>query len=154
MIEPALKKLEQEYHGQVDVWKVNADEQPELLRKLRIFGIPTVVAFRDGQEVARKVGAASPDALNGLFQAGLGKAVPAKPSRMSPADRMVRIFAGIFLMALASSGAYHGWYLLLAIAGAAVAFSAFYDRCPVWQAIAPRLSALVRGKGQDNGQSA
>jgi thioredoxin-like negative regulator of GroEL len=33
-IGPVVKKLGDEYAGQIDVWKVNADEQPELLRDL------------------------------------------------------------------------------------------------------------------------
>ena len=41
MIEPSLKRIGEQYNGRVDVWKVNADEHPELLRKLRIYSIPT-----------------------------------------------------------------------------------------------------------------
>jgi thioredoxin len=40
MIEPVMDKLDIEYAGRVDVWKINADEQPEVLRSLRIYGIP------------------------------------------------------------------------------------------------------------------
>jgi hypothetical protein len=45
VIEPVLKKLGVEYKDRVDVWKVNADEQPDVLRSLGIYGIPTLIAF-------------------------------------------------------------------------------------------------------------
>src|SRR5512139_2039650 len=70
-IEPVVKKLGADYAGRVDVWKVNADEQPDVLRSLRIFGIPTLVAFNQGQEVARRTGVASPGTLSTLFEAAL-----------------------------------------------------------------------------------
>jgi thioredoxin len=70
-IQPAIEKLSQEYAGRVDVWKINTDEQPELLRSLNIYGIPTLVAFHNGQEVSRRTGAASASVLASLFEAAL-----------------------------------------------------------------------------------
>ena len=67
MIDPQLKKLDKEYEGQVEVWKINADEQPQLLRQLHIYGIPTLVSFKDGREVARQTGVAPYPVLAGLF---------------------------------------------------------------------------------------
>ena len=59
-VEPVLKRVGSEYSGRVEVWKVNADEHPELLRQLRIYGIPTMIGFKAGQEIARRTGASSP----------------------------------------------------------------------------------------------
>ena len=39
-----VEKLGEEYAGRVDLRKVNADEQPDLLRSLHIYGIPTLVS--------------------------------------------------------------------------------------------------------------
>ncbi len=71
MIEPQLKKLSGEYEGRVDLWKVNADEQPELLRQLKIYGIPTLVGFKDGAEVFRQTGAGNYSTLAGIFEGAL-----------------------------------------------------------------------------------
>ncbi|HMN62095.1 MAG TPA: thioredoxin domain-containing protein, partial [Anaerolinea sp.] len=41
---PNLEKSAKEFSGRVDLLKINADDHPELLRELRIFGIPTILA--------------------------------------------------------------------------------------------------------------
>lgn len=143
MIEPVMKKLGSDYSGRVDVWKINADEQPELLQMLRISGIPTLVAFKDGQEVARRTGAASPAVLATLFDAALSGDKPVK-SGPAPLDRMLRLLIGAALFILAYQGNFSGFYLLAAGLGAVIAFSAVYDRCPIYRAVLARLSAWIR----------
>ncbi len=143
MIEPALKRLESEYDGRVEVWKVNADEQPELLKRLRIYGIPTLVSFKDGAEVTRQTGVASAQSLANLFEAALSGEKPARPA-LTLFDRLLRLGGGLVLLYLAYSGGFNGLYLLLAGLGGVVTFTAVYDRCPIWQALAPRLRALIK----------
>ncbi len=145
MIEPGLKKAGSEYHGRVDVWRVNADEQPDLLRRLKIYGIPTLIGFRDGKEVVRRVGALSPDALGGLFEAALSAEAPAAGGGMALADRVLRLAIGAALIWGAYAMGFYAWGLLLAAAGLIVMFSAVHDRCPVWQAIKGKLTE-VHGK--------
>jgi thioredoxin 1 len=142
MIEPTLKQVGKEYEGQVDVWKVNADEHPDLLRSLRIYGIPTIVSFKDGQEVARQTGVASPRSLGNLFDAALSGEQPATLG-LTIIDRILRIAIGLALFFLAYTGDFSGIYLFLALLGGVAMFSAFYDRCPLWKAITSRL----RGAG-------
>jgi len=43
-------------HNEALFAKVNTDEEPELSTSLGIRGIPTLIFFRDGKEVARHVG--------------------------------------------------------------------------------------------------
>jgi thioredoxin-like negative regulator of GroEL len=51
----------------VRVAKLNADRNPTTVGRLQIQGIPTLVLFKDGHEVARMVGArAKPDILRAL----------------------------------------------------------------------------------------
>ncbi len=141
MVDPVLKQLGKQYEGQVDVWKVNADEHPEVLRALRIYGIPTVIGFSAGQEVMRYSGAAGPDVLSRVFDAALsGEKPPAPP--LTILDRLIRLAIGGVLLALAYSGGFSGFYLVLALLAGVAFFTAVYDRCPVWQAISPRLKAL------------
>ena len=53
---PILDAFEAEMGEIVKVGKVDVDEEPNIARKYNIFSIPTIIAFRDGQEVARTVG--------------------------------------------------------------------------------------------------
>jgi thioredoxin 1 len=149
MIEPALKKVGQEYDDQVDVWKINADEHPELLRQLRIFGIPTLISFRDGQEVARHTGVGSPRDLEGLFEAALSGEPPA-PAGITLADRIMRVAIGLALLLLAYTGNFSGIYLLLAALGGVALFSAVYDRCPIWQAVTARFKPPASQEEAEN----
>ena len=45
-----------ESQSAVKVGKVNTDEQMALAQQFGIMGIPTLIAFRDGKEIGRKVG--------------------------------------------------------------------------------------------------
>lgn len=62
-VAPELDKLAQE-HADVEFVKVDADANPDLLQRLGIMGIPTLIRFDgSGQEVARSTGAAPAAAL-------------------------------------------------------------------------------------------
>lgn len=146
-VEPVLNKLGSEYDGRVDLWKVNADEQPDLLRSLKIYGIPTLIGFNADQEITRLSGAAGYTALAEVFDSALsGAPVERVAVPLTLVDRIIRIAIGGALVFLAYTGGFQGIFLLLAGLGAAALFSAVYDRCPIWQAIAPRLKALFSPK--------
>jgi len=137
-IAPSLESLGGQFDGRVDYWKVNADESLDLVQSLGVRSIPTVIAFRGGQEVARRIGAQPKIALGELFEAALTGAVQFEPG-LAPLQRMLRLIAGVGLLIL-------GWQagpsiILLAVSGV-VLFSAVYDRCPVWRALSPRLARL------------
>ena len=150
MVEPSLKRIGKEFDGQVDVWKINADEHPELLRELRIYGIPTLIGFNDSEEIIRKVGVASPGDLGALFEAALSGEKPVNPG-LTIIDRVLRVAIALALFFLAYTGDFSGIYIFIALLSGAALFSAVYDRCPVWQAITPRFKALFSRdkKGQD-----
>jgi thioredoxin 1 len=141
-IQPAIEKLSHEYSGQVDVWKINADEQPEILRSLNIYGIPTLVAFHNGQEVSRRTGAASASVLASLFEAALSGAKPLSRG-LAPLDRLLRLLGGAALIILAYSGGFAGLYLVLAALGGLTLFSAVYDHCPIYKMIATRIRSML-----------
>lgn len=54
--EPIIEEIADDYIDKLVIGKVNVDEQPELARRYTVLSIPTVVAFRDGEEVERKIG--------------------------------------------------------------------------------------------------
>jgi thioredoxin len=138
LIGPVVEKLGEKYAGRVDLWKVKADEQPDLLRSLHIYGIPTLIAFHEGVEINRRTGAASALALSALFESALsGK----KPEQKGPElnDRFLRLGAGLALLGLAIFSGLSGMHLLLAGLGAVIMFTAVYDCCPIYRVVSMRL---------------
>jgi thioredoxin 1 len=57
MVAPALEELAVEYDGRAVIAKLNVDESVAVAGKYGIMSIPTLVIFKDGQEVDRLVGA-------------------------------------------------------------------------------------------------
>ncbi len=70
-MEPAIEALAKEFEGKVDVAKLNADENPELVQQLDVMSIPTVMLFKNGQPVSRLVGLATKDRLSNAVTAAL-----------------------------------------------------------------------------------
>ena len=62
MMAPILHELEAEMPD-VQIGKVNVDEQMDLARQFRVVSIPTLIIFKNGQEVQRKVGVTSKEEL-------------------------------------------------------------------------------------------
>jgi thioredoxin 1 len=62
-IGPALEEIGAEFKGQMTVAKVNIDDNPETPNAYAVTGIPTLILFKDGKPVAKKVGAAPKSAL-------------------------------------------------------------------------------------------
>ena len=51
MLTPVLDRLAEEFAGQVDIVKVNIDEERSLADYYRISAVPTLILFRDGRPV-------------------------------------------------------------------------------------------------------
>ena len=62
MLAPVLHEFADE-HAEVKVGKVNVDEQMDLARQFRVVSIPTLIIFKNGQEVQRMVGVTSKEEL-------------------------------------------------------------------------------------------
>ena len=62
-IAPILEEIAAEKTGKLDVVKLNADDHPEVVQRLGILSIPTLILFAKGEERARVVGARAKDAL-------------------------------------------------------------------------------------------
>ena len=58
IIGPTVEQLAAEYDGQAVIAKMNVDENPNTPGRYGIMGIPTLLYFKDGQEVDRQVGVA------------------------------------------------------------------------------------------------
>ena len=66
---PILDAFDSEMGDVVKVGKVDVDEQPDIAARYNIFSIPTLIAFKDGAEIARTVGVTDLDGLKKLTQA-------------------------------------------------------------------------------------
>jgi thioredoxin len=143
VIEPSLEKLRSEYAGRVDLWKVNADENADLLSALHLYGIPTLIAYHAGQEVGRRTGAASGGQLSLLFDSAISGTSPVQAGP-AVADRILRLGGGLALAGLGFLGD-AGWLrFLLAGIGSLVMFTAIYDRCPIYQMVSTRMKEIFR----------
>jgi thioredoxin 1 len=63
MIAPMLEESARSYAGQIQVAKVNIDENPKAPSLYNVRGIPTLMLFKNGRPVATKVGALSKSQL-------------------------------------------------------------------------------------------
>jgi thioredoxin 1 len=64
---PTVEKLEEESAGAVKVVKVNASENRDVCRELRVFGLPTYLLLRDGEELERLSGEVSKEDIEKAF---------------------------------------------------------------------------------------
>jgi thioredoxin-like negative regulator of GroEL len=67
MIAPHLDAIAAAQTGHALVLKVDSDAEPALAARFGIRGLPTVVAFRNGKEVGRQVGAGPREAFERLL---------------------------------------------------------------------------------------
>ena len=63
MVDPIIKQLAGEWEGRVKVLKCDADQNPEVLMKYGIMGIPTVMLFKGGNMLERATGYQPKDKL-------------------------------------------------------------------------------------------
>ncbi len=67
MIAPVLEEVAGTYAGKLKVAKMDVDANQEVPAKYGIRGIPTLILFKNGQEVAKKVGAMSKSQLTAFL---------------------------------------------------------------------------------------
>jgi thioredoxin 2 len=53
---PVIEEVASAVAGRVRVTKLNLDQNPAVVARLRIQGIPTLIVFKDGREVDRMIG--------------------------------------------------------------------------------------------------
>ena len=68
MLGPVIEKLADQYPDVV-VGKVNVDDEQELAMRYGVMSIPTVIFFKDGKEIDRKVGVMPPEAFVQVLEA-------------------------------------------------------------------------------------
>lgn len=69
LVSPIIEELAGEYAGKVTIGKLNVDENSEAPAMYSVRNIPTILFFKDGQLVDRKVGAQSKETLKKAIDA-------------------------------------------------------------------------------------
>ena len=59
MVAPIVEELATEYDGRLKVLKLNTDENQEIATKFQVMSIPSLIFFKDGQQIDKLVGAQS-----------------------------------------------------------------------------------------------
>ena len=65
---PTLEQLAEEYAGQVQLVKINVDENPGVASRYQVSGIPAVKAFRGGEVASEFVGALPEPQVRAFFE--------------------------------------------------------------------------------------
>ena len=65
MIAPIVDQIANEYDGKLRVAKLDADENPDVLMRYGIMGIPTLILFKGGEAVERITGYQPKDRILG-----------------------------------------------------------------------------------------
>ena len=68
MLGPTVETLAERYDGKARVGKINVDQDPELARHFGVMSIPTLIVFKNGEEVDRSVGALPKARLQALLE--------------------------------------------------------------------------------------
>ncbi len=56
MIAPVIESIAEKFDGRIKVGKVNVDEEPEISLEYNIASIPTVMIFKNGEEISKSIG--------------------------------------------------------------------------------------------------
>ena len=78
LISKIVEKADKEYNGAVKVVKIECDGNPALVEKYSVYGLPTLIMFKDGAEVkgSKNEGAITYDKLKVWLSTHGGVAAP------------------------------------------------------------------------------
>jgi thioredoxin len=68
MAQPALESAEQHLGGRMRFGSVNFDDNPRLVQRYAVQGLPTVIVIKDGRPAVRRVGLMGRAALQDLLR--------------------------------------------------------------------------------------
>ena len=67
MIAPILEELDEEYAGKIVFAKLDVSQNKETASKFKISAIPTILLFKDGEQVNSIIGAVPKERIKGLI---------------------------------------------------------------------------------------
>ena len=59
IVQPVVEELATEYDGRLKVVKLNTDQNPEIATKFQVMSIPSLIFFKNGEQIDKLVGAQS-----------------------------------------------------------------------------------------------
>lgn len=68
MLAPVLVELDKKYGDEVEFYKVNIDESEDAAIRYGVSSVPTLIFFKDGEEIDRQVGYAEEDELSNWIE--------------------------------------------------------------------------------------
>lgn len=68
MVAPVVEEIAMQYEGQLKVFKLNTDENPQVASQYGIRSIPTLMIFKGGQRVDMVVGAVPKSTLSSTLE--------------------------------------------------------------------------------------
>ncbi|MDD5584244.1 MAG: thioredoxin [Candidatus Omnitrophica bacterium] len=68
MIAPHVTEVAKEHKGKLKVCKLNVDEAPEIATQFTVMSIPTLLIFKDGKIMDKKVGSMTKRDIDKLVQ--------------------------------------------------------------------------------------
>lgn len=71
VVAPILRDLAASSEGRVQVGEVDADEETDLAARFQVGSLPTMLLFRDGQLLDRRIGSASRSTLSKWIDSAL-----------------------------------------------------------------------------------
>lgn len=71
MLGPVIEQLASAFEGKAVVGKVNVDDEPELAQQYGVMSIPTVMFFKDGELIDKKIGVMPPQEFVKVIEANL-----------------------------------------------------------------------------------
>lgn len=71
MIAPIIEELSAEFVGKATIAKLDIEKAQEVTAEFQVTSIPTIILFKDGNEVKRIVGLRDKDTLKSLIGAAL-----------------------------------------------------------------------------------
>ncbi len=68
MLAPVVDEVSREYADTLAVGKINVDDCPELAQQFGVMSIPTLILFKDGQIVDKRIGYQPKNALEDMVK--------------------------------------------------------------------------------------
>ena len=72
MLAPVVEQVSEENADKLTVGKVNLDDCPELAMKFGVMSIPTLILFKDGQIVDKRIGYQPKNELDEMIRVAFG----------------------------------------------------------------------------------
>jgi thioredoxin 1 len=68
MIAPFIEEIAKDYHGKIKICKLNVDEASDVATSFTVMSIPTLLLFKDGKVMSKKVGTLTKRELEKFIQ--------------------------------------------------------------------------------------